>query len=202
MNPSNLSTIKTLDQSLHPSHVQDSDIALHNHLQAGWSVLNVTVAIVSDEPIRYVTLQRAPVVADLQAQVDHITVMLNNLPFLNNVTPQTLLPAVKKLADEWETCNRGYAPKQTTFNNDLVFITGGRNDDGAFHRAIMIARDLLTTGKWDGKSQLWVCDPYAMYNRLERDINTAVMRQVNNEWYVSHSADALELILEGMTQHA
>ncbi len=199
-------TIKTLIQNISPYTVETADTQLSQHLAQGWDVLNITIRTLGngeDELTqRIVTLKRSPIVANIQAQVDMVVVLLNNLPFLNNVTPETLLPSVQKLAGEWETCNNGYAPKQTTFDNNNVHMIGGRLDNGAFHRAIMVARDLLKAGKWDGTSQLWVCDPYAMYNRVERDINTAVMRQVNGDWYTSHSADALQLILEGVMQHA
>ena len=199
-------TIKTLIQPISAYNIEAQDTQLSQPLAQGWDVLNITIRTFGtgeDELTqRIVTLKRSPVVANIQAQVEDAVTILNSLPFLSNVTSETLLPAVKKLANEWQTCTTGYAPKQTAFDNNNVHMIGGRLDAGAFHRAIMVARDLLKAGKWDCTSQLWVCDPYAMYNRVERDINTAVMREVNGDWYTSYSADALELILKRVMQNA
>lgn len=56
----------------------------------------------------------------------------------------------------------------TPFDNELVKISGPYTDRGAFHRALMIARERLEAGEWDGKTELWIDDPYANYNRLQQ----------------------------------
>jgi hypothetical protein len=68
---------------------------------------------------------------------------------------------------------RPFAPVPTVqaapaiaFDNELVKISGQYTDRGAFHRALMIARQMLESGEWDGKSELWIDDPYAAYNKL------------------------------------
>lgn len=44
-----------------------------------------------------------------------------------------------------------------------VKISSGRNDEGAAHRMIVLASDLIKAGKWDGNGEIWFDDPYQMH---------------------------------------
>ncbi len=50
--------------------------------------------------------------------------------------------------------------------NDQVKVGRGRNDMGAFHRALPVAERMLATGQWNGRGLLIVHDPYATYNKM------------------------------------
>ncbi len=52
------------------------------------------------------------------------------------------------------------------FKNEAITICAGRWDSGAFHRALEVARGLHEASLWDGESQLALCDPYALHDRL------------------------------------
>lgn len=47
-----------------------------------------------------------------------------------------------------------------------VKISSGRNDDGAEHRMISLARDLINAGKWDDRGEIWFDDPYQMHGLI------------------------------------
>jgi hypothetical protein len=72
------------------------------------------------------------------------------------------------------------------FNNELVKISGQYTDRGAFHRAVMIARQMLEAGEWDGKSELWIDDPYAQYNTVSKPAVIALCEGYENaHWRLS-----------------
>jgi hypothetical protein len=72
------------------------------------------------------------------------------------------------------------------FDNELVKISGQYTDRGAFHRAVMIARQKLADGSWDGKSELWIDDPYAQYNTVSKPAPIALCEGYENaHWRLS-----------------
>ena len=56
----------------------------------------------------------------------------------------------------------------TTFDTDKITITGPRTDQGAFDRAVMVARELHQRGEWDGTSPIVIHDPYNAYLDMAR----------------------------------
>lgn len=64
-------------------------------------------------------------------------------------------------------------------NNESVKIAGAGLDRGGADRALMVARDLLNRGAWDGKEIVVVNDPYLTYAALERGGQVAVVREVS-----------------------
>lgn len=53
-------------------------------------------------------------------------------------------------------------------NPEAVRMTeDGHIDQGAHHRAIAIARDLLRLGHWDGQQIIRIADPYKIFNNLD-----------------------------------
>ena len=52
------------------------------------------------------------------------------------------------------------------FKHEAITICAGRWDAGAFHRALEVARCLHEANLWDGESQMALCDPYALHDRL------------------------------------
>lgn len=57
----------------------------------------------------------------------------------------------------------------TTFDSSKITIASGRWDQGAWHRAIDIARDLFERGQWDGTTPLDIHDPYQTHAQMQRD---------------------------------
>lgn len=45
----------------------------------------------------------------------------------------------------------------------------GINDEGAWHRAVMIARELYRLGKWDGIEEITIHNPYTAHNKIAFD---------------------------------
>lgn len=61
-----------------------------------------------------------------------------------------------------------------SMHSSMVLLTeDGPTDQGALHRAIAIARDLVRLGHWDGRSEIRIADPYAIYNRVEHFVTVA-----------------------------
>lgn len=56
----------------------------------------------------------------------------------------------------------------TSFDTDKIKISGAYLDQGAFDRAVMVARDLHERGQWDGVSEIVIHDPYHAYSELSR----------------------------------
>lgn len=54
-----------------------------------------------------------------------------------------------------------------TTGADNVKISSGAIDEGAWHRAVVIANALIKAGAWDGKTgTLWIANPYAAHARM------------------------------------
>ena len=64
----------------------------------------------------------------------------------------------------------------TTFDTDRIKISGPYIDQGAFDRAVMVARDRWERGQWDGVTPIVIDDPYRAYLELERQ-QTAMTKQ-------------------------
>lgn len=61
-----------------------------------------------------------------------------------------------------------------SINSQMVNMTfDGPTDEGARHRAIVIARDLCRLGHWDGKDPIRIADPYGIYNRVDQYVTIA-----------------------------
>lgn len=54
------------------------------------------------------------------------------------------------------------------FSTDQIKLSGPHTDQGAFDRAVLVARHLFETGQWDGRSEIVIADPYDAYRQLER----------------------------------
>lgn len=64
--------------------------------------------------------------------------------------------------------NDAYGKPLPYMNPEAVRMTeDGHIDQGAHHRAIAIARDLLRLGHWDGQQIIRIADPYKIFNSLD-----------------------------------
>lgn len=60
------------------------------------------------------------------------------------------------------------APPARRFDPEMIKISGPRTDQGAFDRAVMVARAMWENGTWDGISELVIHDPDRAYRELDR----------------------------------
>jgi hypothetical protein len=67
----------------------------------------------------------------------------------------------------------GGSPLVSITAQSIFLTTDGRGDTGAFHRALVICRDLRRLGYWDGSAPIGVADAYAIYNSLDHRVSVA-----------------------------
>lgn len=61
----------------------------------------------------------------------------------------------------------GLRPPQIRYiDTDFIQIGVGRNDNGAWHRAIAVARDMRANEIWDGNSPIIIEDPYSTHGDM------------------------------------
>ena len=69
-----------------------------------------------------------------------------------------------------------------SINTNLIKIGTGPTHDGAFHRAIAVARNLHKAGLWDGQTSLLIInEPYNLHRRLCEKPPVALLPGVNYE---------------------
>lgn len=89
------------------------------------------------------------------------------------------------------------------FNSDAVKIGTGKWDQGAWHRAIEIARKLRAAGLWDGQTPLTLNEVYALHDRIFGVTREPVTNLVAGVDYQIHDAtdsagdDAPVVIIDG-----